>query len=377
MPSDYPFDFAALFPERKPLFPDRFDPASVCGRRVLLTGAGGSIGSALVRRIVATHPSKLVLLDHSELALENLRRKLAAETVVGNSRFVLADVRDDVAVEALFAQEQLEIIFHAAAFKHVPLLEREPFAAIENNALATWRLAERANRFGVNKLLLISTDKAANARSMLGVSKRLAELAMLRWNSSASPMTAVRLGNVAGSSGSVLPIFCEQIANGGPVTVTHPEVTRYFLTMAETCSVIAAVAALENASGVFVPDMGEPIAIKTVAERMIASFAANAEHRMNIEFTGLRPGDKLTEGLLSRGEEFGQEVFPGIRSIAGASVTPAWKAWIDEQFHLLEEITQRRNLSELSACLPAVIPEYIPADVFDSSSFAATVAAHD
>jgi FlaA1/EpsC-like NDP-sugar epimerase len=387
VPSENEFDFAPLFPERKPRFSDRFDPAAVRGRRVLVTGAAGSIGSALTRRIIAAHPEKLVLLDHSEPALQNFRRMLAAEgiaesfpgSMAASTRILLTDVRDDFAMETLFAQEQPEIIFHAAAFKHVPLLEKDLFAAIENNALATWRLAEKANRYGAKKLLLISTDKAANPRSMLGASKRLAELAVLRWNSLASRMSAVRLGNVAGSSGSVLPIFREQIANGGPVTVTDPEVTRYFLTMPETCSVIGAIANLENSSGLFVPDMGEPIAILSIAERMISLSAARVSSRITIEFTGLRPGDKLKEDLLSSAEEFGDEVFRGIYSIAGPPLISAWAERIDAQFRQLAEITEQRDSSALAAVLRAILPEYVPASTRNntSSSFAAAGAAHD
>src|SRR5229473_6111285 len=254
-------DFGAFLPERKSPFPETFNKRGVRGRSVLITGAGGSIGSALADKIVVAAPRRLILLDHSEQALSELRREHRSRGHLRMAQFILADVRDDSLIESLFAEERPEIIFHAAAFKHVPLLEENPFAAVENNALATWRLAHSAAKYGVARLMLVSTDKAANPRSMLGVSKRLAELAILRWDTPASRMTALRLGNVAGSSGSVLPAFREQIRRGGPVAVTHSETTRYFLTMEETCSAIGALASVEDASGLFVPEMGKPISI--------------------------------------------------------------------------------------------------------------------
>jgi len=185
---DRPFEaeFGALFPERKPLYPENFNNFAVAGRRVLITGAGGSIGSAMARRTLRASPQRLTLVDHSEQAIYALRRELKVRDQADVAQFVLGDVRDDRLVESLLAEEKPDFILHAAAFKHVPLLEENPFAAIENNGLATWRLARSAAKFGVSLLLLISTDKAANPRSMLGVSKRLAELAILRWHCAVS-----------------------------------------------------------------------------------------------------------------------------------------------------------------------------------------------
>jgi FlaA1/EpsC-like NDP-sugar epimerase len=353
---DRPFEpeFDDLFPERKPLHPDDSNNFAAFGRRVLITGAGGSIGSALARRICKASPHRVILLDHSEQAISDLWDDLKIANCDDRARFVLGDVRDDRLMEGLLGGEQPDIIFHAAAFKHVPLLEENPFAAIENNGLATWKLARAAAKFAVPQLLLISTDKAANARSMLGVSKRLAELGILRWSSPHARISALRLGNVAGSSGSVLPIFREQILRGGPVTVTHPEVTRYFLKMDQTCAGIATLANLRDAAGVYVPDMGEPVSILRLAERMIA-VARPAQ--IAIQFTGLRPGDKLHEDLLSRGESWTAEVAPGIRKITGKRLE---QDALDAKFQMFEEITSRRDLPALLELLREVVPEYQP-----------------
>ena len=352
-------EFSALFPEHRPLYPDHFNNLAVAGRRVLVTGAGGSIGSALARRILRASPQRLVLLDHSEQAIHELRREFGTGEQKDVARFVPGDMRDDELVESLLAEEKPDFIFHAAAFKHVPLLEGNPFAAIENNGLATWRLARSAAKSGASRLLLISTDKAANPRSMLGVSKRLAELAILRWNLPHARMSALRLGNVAGSSGSVLPIFREQILSGGPVTVTHPEVTRYFLTLDETCAAIGSLACASDTAGLFVMEMGEPVSILQLAERMIRILAAVRKNHgeVRVKFTGLRPGDKLHEDLLSHGETLGAEMTPRIRAVCGERIHAQW---LDAKFRMLEEITKRRDLAALLEILREIVPEYRP-----------------
>jgi FlaA1/EpsC-like NDP-sugar epimerase len=347
-------EFDDLFPERKTLYLDDSNNFAALGRRVLITGAGGSIGAALARRICKASPHPVILLDHSERAISDLWDDLKFANCHNRARFVLGDVRDDRLMESLLGGEQPDIIFHAAAFKHVPLLEENPFTAIENNGLATWKLARAAAKFVVARLFLISTDKAANARSMLGVSKRLAELGMLRWSSPHARFGALRLGNVAGSSGSVLPIFREQILRGGPVTVTHPEVTRYFLKMEETCAAIASLASLRDAAGVYVPDMGPPVSILKLAQRMIAA-AHPAE--IAIRFTGLRPGDKLHEDLLSPGESWTAEVAPGIRKLTGKTLE---QDALDAKFQMFEEITSRSDLPALLELLREVVPEYQP-----------------
>ncbi|HVH50034.1 MAG TPA: UDP-N-acetylglucosamine 4,6-dehydratase [Candidatus Bathyarchaeia archaeon] len=352
-------EFGALFPERNPLHPDDFNNFAVAGCRVLVTGAGGSIGSALAQRILREAPQRLILLDHSEQALYALRCELNGCDRADAVRFVLADIRDDSLMQSVLAEKKPDFIFHVAAFKHVPLLEENPFAAIENNGLATWRLARSAAKFRVSRLLLISTDKAANPRSMLGVSKRLAELAILRWHSSRTRMSALRLGNVAGSSGSVLPIFRDQILRGGPVTVTHREATRYFLTMAETCAAIGTLANLPDAAGLYLPAMSEPVFILDLAKRMIRAAAAVAKTHAgtSVRVTRLRPGDKLHEDLLSIGETAGAEAAPGMRAIHGEKIHAKS---LDAQFRVIAEIAKRRDLGALLDLLRQLVPEYQP-----------------
>jgi FlaA1/EpsC-like NDP-sugar epimerase len=373
---DQPFeaDFSTLFPERKPLYPDDFGNFAGLGRCILVTGAGGSIGSALAQRIRGASRLRLILMDHSEQAISALRRKLNSCDRENQVKFVLGGVQDDQLIENLLAEERPDFIFHAAAFKHVPLLEENPFAAVENNGLATWRLG-RAAKFASARLLLISTDKAANPRSMLGASKRLAELAILRWTSSRGRMSALRLGNVADSSGSVLPIFREQILRGGPVTVTHAEATRYFLTVPETCAAIATLASVQDASGLYLPAMGDPVLILKIAGRMIQAASKKNYTEISVKFTGLRPGDKLHEDLLSRQESVGAEVAPGLRAICGQKVDAES---LDAQFQVIADVTRRRDLAALLEVLRKIVPEYLPgATLMKKRAAAAGVAGDD
>ena len=367
-------DFGTLFPERKPLYPDDVGNFAGLGRCILVTGAGGSIGSALAQRICSASRLRLILMDHSERAISALRRKLNSCDRESQVKFVLGDVRDHQLIENLLAEERPDFIFHAAAFKHVPLLEENPFAAVENNGLATWRLGQAAAKFASARLLLISTDKAANPRSMLGASKRLAELAILRCTSSHGPMSALRLGNVADSSGSVLPIFREQILRGGPVTVTHQEATRYFLTAPETCAAMATLASVQDASGLYLPAMGDSVRILKIAERMIQAASKKNDTEISVKITGLRPGDKLHEDLLSRGESLAAEVAPGLRAIGCEKIDVES---LDAQFQVIEEITRRRDLAALLEVLREVVPEYQPGPMLVKKRTAAAAGAGD
>jgi FlaA1/EpsC-like NDP-sugar epimerase len=373
---DRPFetDFNTLFPERKPLYPDNFGNFAALGRCILITGAGGSIGSALAQRICGAPRLQLILMDHSERAISALRREVHRGDRENQVKFVLGDIRDDQLIGNLLAEEKPDFIFHASAFKHVPPLEENPFAAVENNGLATWRLVRTAAKFGVARLLLISTDKAANPRSMLGVSKRLAELAVLRWTSLRARMSALRLGNVADSSGSVLPIFREQILRGGPVTVTHPEATRYFMTVPETCAAIATLASVQDASGLYLPAMGDPLLILKIAGRMIQAASKKNDTEIRVKITGLRPGDKLHEDLLSREESVGAEVAPGLRAICGQKVDAES---LDAQFQVIAEVTRRRDLAALLEVLREMVPEYLPGATLTKKRAAAAAGAGD
>ena len=327
------------------------------GKTVLITGAGGCIGSALARALAGVRLRALMLLDHSEQALYELQRDLECQKPQGSYALVLSDFADAALLPELLRENRPDLILHAAAFKHVPLMEANPFAAIRNNALSTYRLAKLAAEHNVPELLLISTDKAANPRSIMGASKRLAELAVLRWNGPRRRYFALRLANVLGSQGSVGPLFLEQIERGGPVTVTHPEVTRYFLTLAETVHHVFSAATTQGANGILLPKIGDAIPIRELAARLIASHHTNARDKAEIEFMGLRPGDKLNEDLISDEESLRQTAVSSLRQVVGR--TPSQRE-LDETFQQLEAAVQRRDLAGLLDAVTTLIPNYKP-----------------
>lgn len=267
-------------------------------KRVLVTGAGGSIGSELVRQILRAGPMQLVLVERSENALYEIDRevrKLGGETPVAA---LLADIGDRARMAEVFRQHQPQIVVHAAAHKHVPLMEQNPVEAVKNNVLATRLVGELAVEAGAERFVLISTDKAVNPVSVMGVSKRLAEVALQDLNRlGKTHFSAVRFGNVLDSSGSVVPLFREQIRKGAAVTVTHPEMRRYFMTISEAVSLVLQAAALAKGGEIFVLDMGEPVKIVELAEEMIALSGLKPYEDVPIVFTGIRPGEKLFEEL--------------------------------------------------------------------------------
>ncbi|HEX2502555.1 MAG TPA: nucleoside-diphosphate sugar epimerase/dehydratase [Miltoncostaeaceae bacterium] len=270
------------------------------GRAVLVTGAGGSIGRELCRQVSATGARRLVMVDHSENNLFEIDLELRERGHSGLLVPVIADCKDASAMERLFASERPEIVFHAAAYKHVPMMELNPVQAIANNALATAVLADLAERFAVERFCLISTDKAVEPKTVMGASKALAERVVeARAGVSGTRFAAVRFGNVLGSSGSVLPIFRRQIAEGGPVTVTHPEMTRFFMTIPEAVQLVIEATGIAEGGDIFVLDMGEPVRIMDLARRTIEL----AGQDVAIEIVGIRPGEKLHEELFNVDEE--------------------------------------------------------------------------
>ena len=326
---------------REPVTPDRaLLGADVTGKVVMVTGGGGSIGSELCRQIAALGPASLIIIDHGEFNLfqvDSELSRLLAQGAPGSSRVALhrhlASVTDAVRMDQLIAQHRPDTIYHAAAYKHVPIVEDNEAEGAEVNVLGTLRVAEAAIRHGVSKVVLVSTDKAVRPTSVMGATKRLGELVLQGLQAeldaaggergangavnSESPgqragrrtvFTMVRFGNVLGSSGSVVPIFREQIARGGPVTVTHPEVTRYFMTIPEAVQLILQAGAMAHGGEVFVLDMGEPVKIADMARNMIrlaGRSVRDAEHptgEIQIQFTGLRPGEKLYEELIIGGD---------------------------------------------------------------------------
>jgi FlaA1/EpsC-like NDP-sugar epimerase len=269
------------------------------GRVVMVTGAGGSIGSELCRQAIGVGPRRLVMVDHSENNLfeidMELRRRARFEVVP-----IIADCRDRPAMERIFAEHRPEIVFHASAYKHVPMMELNPVEAVANNALATAALATLADVHGCERFCLISTDKAVEPKTVMGASKALAERVIeLEGATSATRFAAVRFGNVLGSSGSVLPIFRRQIAEGGPVTVTHPEMTRFFMTIPEAVQLVIEATGIAEGGDVFVLDMGEPVRIVDLAENMIRLSGREPGRDIAVEIVGIRPGEKLREELFN------------------------------------------------------------------------------
>ncbi len=275
-------------------------------QRILVTGAGGSIGSELCRQLLECHPSELVLLEHCEFALYKTMREL--EGVPGNTRLVpvLGSVTQPDVVRATLNANNIDVVFHAAAYKHVNIVESNCFEGARNNVFGTRIVAEESIRAGVNRFILVSTDKAVRPTSMMGCTKRMAELVVqdLATRSQTTKLSMVRFGNVLGSSGSVIPLFEEQIRNGGPVTVTDPEVTRFFMTVSEAVRLVLLAGSFSRGGDVFVLDMGKPVSILSVAQKMImaAGYSLRDENNPNgdiaILFTGLKPGEKMHEELL-------------------------------------------------------------------------------
>jgi FlaA1/EpsC-like NDP-sugar epimerase len=332
----------------------RFSSAHA-GQSVLITGAGGYIGSALVKAIAAAGPSRVVLLDSSEHNLFQIQQHL--ESAFGHvpCESVLGSVDAVHLLDDIFTRFQPEVIYHAAAFKHVPLLERNPLAAVRNNAIGTYTLAQAALRHGTPRLILISTDKAVNPHSIMGVSKRLAELAVVGISSPACRMNAIRLGNVIGSTGSVVPIFLRQIAERRPVTVTHPEATRWFMTLKQTVDAILASGAAEIEGRILVPELDEPTRIAD-----LAAFLIRAAGEVPIAFIGCRPGDKLTEEMVYK-TETKEGTLPGPLEVFKTCRLQI--EVLDEIMRRLSDSVAAHEVSALIRTLCEVVPEYVPSGV--------------
>jgi FlaA1/EpsC-like NDP-sugar epimerase len=295
-------------------------------KTVLVTGAGGSIGSELCRQLARLGAARLVLVDQGESALYEIERELVDERGFKAAIPALADCRDADKMHDVFARFEPRVVFHAAAYKHVPMLEANPLQAITNNVFATRTVVEAAIDAGVERFVLISTDKAANPKNLLGQSKAVCEWIVesfaLREDVS-TRFVAVRFGNVLGSSGSVIPIFRKQIEHGGPVTVTHPEMTRFFMTIQEAASLVVQAGAMGGRGQVYVLDMGEPVKILDLAKQMIRLSGRN-ESEIPIVFTGSRAGEKMHEVLWNEGEMVGPTSNPKIMRAARAAIDPAW-----------------------------------------------------
>jgi FlaA1/EpsC-like NDP-sugar epimerase len=330
----------------------------LAGRVVLVTGAGGSIGSELCRQVIAAAPQRLVLLDNCEYNLYRMEQELAERGDVRDLGLYLMDVGDPTGVDALFAHERPQIVFHAAAYKHVPLLEDQVRAAVRNNVLGTGVVADSAHRHRCERFVLISTDKAVNPANVMGASKRAAELLCQGLAAhSATRFMTVRFGNVLGSAGSVVPLFQRQIERGGPVTVTDRAVERYFMTIPEACQLIMQAAVIGTGGEIFVLDMGEPVKISDMAEQMIRLAGREPGRDIAIRYIGLRPGEKRFEELFYDAESLTATVHPKIRvarrEAADAHAIAAWRAE-------LANCIERCDMDTLAARLRAIVPQWQP-----------------
>ena len=331
----------------------------ISGKVILVTGAAGSIGSEIVRQLIAYFPSKLVLVDQAESALYDLEYELAGKVPTNVQLIVnIADVSDTRRVSKIFKSHQPDIIFHAAAYKHVPLMENNPYEAIKTNVIGTRILAELASEVGVDKFVMVSTDKAVNPTNVMGATKRLAEMYTQSMNQLEGVKTkfiATRFGNVLGSNGSVIPLFKKQIERGGPVTVTHPEITRYFMTIPEACELVLEAATMGQGGEVFVFDMGESVKIIDLAKKMITLSGLRVDKDIEIRYTGLRPGEKLYEELLNNDENTLPTHHPKI--LIAEVNTPSY-AYMEVATNDLNHLLSTGNNNSIVAKIKEVIPEY-------------------
>lgn len=345
--------------QREPVETDRQELNPLIGGKTLLvTGAGGSIGSELCRQIAQHKPGLLVLFERYENALHSLMLEL--EVAFPDVRIlpVIGDVTVPDRVEEIFHQAHPDIVFHAAAHKHVPLMELNPKEAIRNNILGTRAVAEAAVRNGVDRFVLISTDKAVNPSSIMGVTKRVGEHLMQEFNQeSLTKFTVVRFGNVLGSNGSVVPLFYDQIRRGGPVTVTHPEIKRFFMTIPEAVQLVLQASVIGKGGEVFVLDMGEQIRVADLARNMIVLAGLVPGKDVEIIFTGLRPGEKLYEELFEEGEQVMLTAHPKIRRAVGAPVPVSeLGAWLESLQGNLPKWSEERLLQDLKRLVPSFHP---------------------
>jgi FlaA1/EpsC-like NDP-sugar epimerase len=331
----------------------------ISGQTVLITGAGGSIGSELCRQIARFGPSRLVLFELSEFALYQIEQDLGNHFPHLPLVRLVGDVKDLSALRRAMHAHQPDIVFHAAAYKHVPLMEDDnAWIALRNNTLGTYQVAQAAAEHGVKRFVLISTDKAVNPTNVMGATKRAAEMVVSHWAAKASGtrFMAVRFGNVLGSSGSVIPKFKEQIAKGGPVTVTHPEITRFFMTIPEAAQLVLQAAALAETGQVFVMDMGKSVKIADLARELI-HLSGHTEAEIPIVFSGLRPGEKLFEELLADADTTLPTPHPRLRLAQLRGELPA--DWIERLMALAAD-ESASTPATLRARLHELVPEYAP-----------------
>jgi FlaA1/EpsC-like NDP-sugar epimerase len=329
-------------------------------RRIMVTGAGGSIGSELCRQIAAFDPERLLLVDQSEVQLFAIEQELINLGYGGSIIPLIADILDEPRMSAILLEHRPAVLFHAAAHKHVPMMERQPGEAIKNNSIGTARLADLALAHGVGQFVMISTDKAVNPTSAMGATKRLAEIylqSLFAKHPEGTKFIAVRFGNVLGSSGSVVPIFTRQIAAGGPVTVTHPDMVRYFMTIPEAVGLVLQSCAQGQGGEIFVLDMGQPVRIAELARQMIELSGLKPEVDIEIKFMGLRPGEKLFEEISCKGEAYRPTQHPRIMQFV--TVPEDWRK-INAALEKLSSELHRAGPDRLKQLIQQSLAEYTP-----------------
>ena len=328
---------------------------------VLVSGAGGSIGSELCRQMAAFAPKNLILLDKTENSLFHLEMEFRQRFPKTPIDAVLGDVKYKKFLNKLFEAHQPEVVFHAAAYKHVPIVELNPWEAIFNNVLGTRNIVETSHQFRVEKFIMISTDKAVRPASVMGATKRVAEMVTSCYASSnPTHFVSVRFGNVLGSEGSVIHLFKKQIERLGPITVTHPDITRYFMTIPEACKLILQAGAMGEGGEIFILDMGTPIKIVDMARDLIQRSGFKPDVDIEIKFIGLRPGEKLHEELITEGEGIVKTPHEKIFVLKGRTCD---LAWLTQKIEDLVKLAHEQNAYGIKSKLKEIVPEYQPFDM--------------
>ncbi|MGA2400178.1 MAG: nucleoside-diphosphate sugar epimerase/dehydratase [Syntrophobacteraceae bacterium] len=336
------------------------------GKKVMVTGAGGSIGSELCRQLIRFDPERLILVDAGEAYLYDIQMELRHELSFDACHAVLARVQNQGIMEEVFKSYHPDVVFHAAAYKHVPILERNPWEAIFNNVLGSRVVTGLAEKYETKRLVLVSTDKAVRPTNVMGASKRIAELILQSMQNGFTQFMAVRFGNVIASSGSVIPLFLKQIANGGPVTVTHPEVTRYFMTITEAAQLILQAGALGRGGEIFVLEMGTPVKIAEMATDLIRLAGKEPGRDIKIVYTGLRPGEKIYEELITRGEDVTRTRHNKIMVLQhngrwdwnGSGSQERFRVWLDGELEELSRIADTFDACAIKKKLSELVREY-------------------